>query len=189
VFHLQKRVFEGSVDYIQVMDENGVIDQALFPKDLTDAKIVEMYRYMCFARALDEKALSLQRQGRAVTYAPLVGEEATQIGSALAMRTGDLFVPNFRQHGVFLARGMPLDIFLLNGMGFEDGNHIPKEVGGFPVCIPVGSQMPHAAVGCAFAQKYKKTGAAVVAYVGDGGTSEGRLLRGAELCRGVQSSH
>ncbi len=154
------------------MDENGVIDQALFPKDLTDAKIVEMYRYMCFARALDEKALSLQRQGRAVTYAPLVGEEATQIGSALAMRTGDLFVPNFRQHGVFLARGMPLDIFLLNGMGFEEGNHIPKEVGGFPVCIPVGSQMPHAA-GIAFAQKYKKTGAVVVAYVGDGGTSEG----------------
>jgi pyruvate dehydrogenase E1 component alpha subunit len=172
VFALQKRVFEASVDYIQVMDENGNVDQTLFPKDLTTDKQLQMYRYMCFARALDEKALSLQRQGRAVTYAPLVGEEATQVGSAVAMRQGDLFVPNFRQHAVFLVRGMPLDIFLLNGMGYEDGNHIPKEVGGYPVCIPVGSQMPHAA-GIAFAQKYQKTGAVVVAYVGDGGTSEG----------------
>ena len=88
------------------------------------------------------------------------------------MRTGDLFVPNFRQHGVFLARGMPLDTAIIYWRGFEEGNYIPKEVGGFPVCVPVGSQMLHAA-GIAFAQKYNKTGAAVVVYVGDGGTSEG----------------
>jgi pyruvate dehydrogenase E1 component alpha subunit len=169
---LQKRVFEGSVDYIQVMDENGKVDQSLMPKDLTTDKLLQIYRYMCYARAFDDKALSLQRQGRAVTYAPLTGEEATQVGSAAAMRPGDLFVPNFRQHGVFLMRGMPMELFLLNGMGYEEGNHIPKEVGGYPVCIPVGSQMPHAA-GIAFAQKYRKTGAVVVAYVGDGGTSEG----------------
>ncbi|MDE1865570.1 MAG: pyruvate dehydrogenase (acetyl-transferring) E1 component subunit alpha [Candidatus Micrarchaeota archaeon] len=169
---MQKRVFDGSVDYVQVMDENGSVDQALMPKDLADSKIVDMYRFMCLARALDDKTLSLQRQGRAVTYAPLTGEEATQVGSALAMRPGDLFVPSFRQHGVFLARGLPIEIFFLYEMGFEDGNHIPEGVGGFPVCIPVGSQMPHAA-GIAFAQKQKKTGAAVISYVGDGGTSEG----------------
>jgi pyruvate dehydrogenase E1 component alpha subunit len=169
---LQKRVFEAGIDYIQVLDENGIVDQALFPKDLTPDKITWMYRYMCFARALDEKVLSLQRQGRAVTYAPLVGEEATQIGSAAAMRPVDLFVPNFRQHGVFIARGMPLDTEFLYWRGYEEGNYIPKEVGGFPVCVPVGSQMIHA-VGIAFAQKYNKTGAAVVVYVGDGGTSEG----------------
>jgi len=70
------------VDYLQVLDENGTVDMSQFPKDLTDAKLVEMLKYMLFARALDAKALSLQRQGRAVTYAPLVGEEATQVGTA-----------------------------------------------------------------------------------------------------------
>ena len=169
---MKTTVFEGVVEYVQIMDENGNIDQSLMPDGLSDDGIINMYKYMSYARALDEKMLSLQRQGRAVTYAPLVGEEATQIGSALAMRDGDLFVPNFRQHGVFLARGMPLDMFFIYWRGFEEGGSIPKDVGGFPVCVPVASQMPHAA-GVAFAQKYFKTGKAVVTYVGDGGTSEG----------------
>ena len=167
-----KKVFEGSVDYLQILDENGKVDSAQFPNYLDDAKTVEMYKLMSFARALDAKVLSLQRQGRAATYAPLLGQEATQIGSALAMRRDDLFVPNFRQHGVFLARGMPIDIMVLSWKGFEEGNVIPKEVGGFPMIIPVSTQMPHAA-GIAFAQKYLKKEVAVLAYVGDGGTSEG----------------
>ncbi|MDE1827969.1 MAG: pyruvate dehydrogenase (acetyl-transferring) E1 component subunit alpha [Candidatus Micrarchaeota archaeon] len=167
-----KRVFQGAVDNIQILDENGDIDASLFPSGLDDKKILEMYRYMSFARALDAKCLSLQRQGRAVTYAPLIGEEATQVGSAMAMRAGDLFVPNFRQHAVYLVRGLPLEIMFLYWRGFEEGAAIPKEVGGFPYIVPVSSQMPHAA-GIAFAQKYNKKDVAVLAYVGDGGTSEG----------------
>lgn len=169
---MKATVFDGKVDYIQIMDENGKVDQDLLPKNISDGDITKMYNYMAYARALDEKMLSLQRQGRAVTYAPLVGEEATQVGSALALREGDLFVPNFRQHGVFLVRGMPLDLFFLYWRGFEEGGSIPEEVGGFPVCVPVASQMPHAA-GIAFAQTHLKTGKAVITYVGDGGTSEG----------------
>ena len=169
---MRRTAFEGRIWYTQIMDESGTIDRSLAPKDLGDQKIIEMYKLMSATRALDEKTLSLQRQGRAVTYAPLIGEEATQIGSALAMRDRDLFVPNFRQHGVFLARGMPLGTHFLYWRGFEEGSIIPKEVGGFPVIVPVATQMPHAA-GIAFAQKYKRTGSAVVAYVGDGGTSEG----------------
>lgn len=167
-----KRVFSATVNYLQIMDELGQIDTTLFPTDLQDSQIVEMYKLMSFARALDAKALSLQRQGRAVTYGPLVGEEATQIGSAMAMRKQDYFVPNFRQHGVYLARGLPLELFFLYWKGYEEGNAIPKEVGGLPYIVPVSSQMPHAA-GLAFAQKYNKTDAAVITYVGDGGTSEG----------------
>lgn len=167
-----KRVFNGSVNYLQVMDELGQIDTTLFPSDLTDSYIVEMYKNMCYARALDAKVLSLQRQGRAVTYGPLLGEEATQIGSAMAMGKDDYFVPNFRQHGVFLVRGLSLETFFLYWKGYEEGGMIPKEVKGLPYIVPVASQMPHAA-GLAYAQKYKKTGSAVLTYVGDGGTSEG----------------
>src|ERR1700733_15576306 len=122
------------------MDELGQIDMTLFPSDLQDKTIVEMYKNMCFARALDAKALSLQRQGRAVTYGPLLGEEATQIGSAMAMRPNDYFVPNFRQHGVFLVRGLPLDLFFLYWKGYEEGNSIPTEVRGLPYIVPVASQ-------------------------------------------------
>ncbi len=165
-------MFNGSVNYLQVMDELGQIDTTLFPTDLKDSQVVEMYKYMCFARALDAKALSLQRQGRAITYGPLLGEEATQIGSAMAMRAQDYFVPNFRQHGVFLVRGLPLDLFFLYWKGYEEGNIIPKEVGALPYIVPVASQLPHAA-GLAFTQRFNKTNSAVLAYVGDGGTSEG----------------
>ena len=172
IYMVQKKVFEGSIEYTQILDENGLADLSLFPRYLTDDKIIEMYRCMSLVRAFDEKMLSLQRQGRAVTYAPLVGEEATQVGAAMAMRQGDLFIPNFRQHGVFIARGLPLDISFLQWRGFEEGNNIPKNVGGYPVCVPVGSQMPHAA-GVAFAQKYNKTNAVAVGFIGDGGTSEG----------------
>ncbi|MDE1833482.1 MAG: pyruvate dehydrogenase (acetyl-transferring) E1 component subunit alpha [Candidatus Micrarchaeota archaeon] len=171
---LLKDVFDAAVNYLQVMDENGAVDQSLFPKDLTDEKLVDMLRFMLFTRALDAKTLSLQRQGRAATYAPSIGEEATQVGSAMAMKPGDLFVPNFRQHGVYLVRGLPLDIFFLYWKGYEEGGAIPKEVGGFPYIVPVSSQLPHGA-GIAFAQKYMKTGNATLAYVGDGGTSEGNF--------------
>ncbi len=167
-----KTVFSSSINYMQIMDENGSVDASLFPSDLKDDTLVQMYTNMCFARALDAKALSLQRQGRLATYGPLIGEEATQIGSAMAMRKGDFFVPNFRQHGVYLARGMPLEYFFLYWKGYEDGNIAAKGINALPYIVPVSSQLPHGA-GLAFAQKYLKTGNAVIAYVGDGGTSEG----------------
>ncbi len=172
-----KDAFEGKIEYLQVMDENGNVDDSLFPKDLDDNRIVEMYRYMLFARALDAKMLSLQRQGRAATYAPLIGQEGEQIGSAFALREKDTFVPNFRQHGVFLVRGFPLENFMVYWKGYEDGGKIPANFGGTAVSVPVGTQVPHAA-GIAFARKYKNSDAAVVAYVGDGGTSEGDFYEG-----------
>ncbi len=154
------------------MDELGNVDSSLLPSELTDDKLVEMLKLMIFTRNVDSKTVSLQRQGRAATYAPTLGEEAVNIGTVSAMRKNDIFVPAFRQHGVYIARGLPLHLFFLYWMGFEDGNVIPPEVRGFPMAVPVSTQMPHSA-GIAFAQKYKKTGNAVLGYVGDGGTSEG----------------
>jgi len=165
-------VFSASVKYLQILDENGKIDQALFPVELDDNKIIEMYRYMNFARAVDAKVLSMQRQGRAVTYAPLVGEEATQVGSGYAMRQNDFFVPTFRQHALFFMRGLPLESFIISARGFEDGNANSKQINGTSEVVPVASQLPHA-VGIAYAKKFNKEDSAVIAYVGDGGTSEG----------------
>ena len=166
------KAFEGSVDYLQVLDENGQLDPSLMPADLNDAKLLDMLKWMLFARAADAKALSLQRQGIAVTYAPLLGQEATQIGAALAMRRQDIFVPNFRQHGVLLTRGLPLYNFYLSTRGFEDANKVSEPINATCFCVPVASQMPHAA-GIAFALRYLGRDAVAVGFVGDGGTSEG----------------
>ncbi len=167
-----EKVFEGTVNYMRLLDEQGNADALFMPKDLDDKKAVEMYRWMSLTRAADAKMLSLQRQGRADTYAPSLGEEATQVGSAMAMRKGDIFTPNFRQHGVYFVRGWDLVSWFLYWKGYEEGCIVPKEVGGMPYIVPVGTQMVHG-MGIAFAQKYLNTGAAVVSYVGDGGTSEG----------------
>ncbi len=169
---LIETAFEEKINYIQIMDEEGRVDLSLLPQDITDSMIIEMYKSMSLARATDAKMLSLQRQGRAVTYAPLIGEEATQIGSAFAMRKQDIFVPSFRQHGVFSERNIPLETMFLYWRGFEEGNIFPKESNAFPIIVPVATQLPHAA-GIAFSQMYLKKESAVVAYVGDGGTSEG----------------
>ena len=169
---MQKRVYEGYVEYIQIMDENGNIDEKLMPAELNDEKIIDMYKYMLFARNLDAKTLSLQRQGRVYTFAPLLGEEATQIGVAFAMKKEDILVPSFRQHGIFLARGLPLANHFIYWKGYEEGNIALKEINSTPFAVPVSTQMPHA-VGIAFSQKYQGKNASVVAYIGDGGTSEG----------------
>ena len=169
---LLNEVFSASVKYLQILDESGNIDQALFPKELDDNKIIEMYKYMNFARAVDAKVLSMQRQGRAVTYAPLVGEEATQVGSGYAMRKNDFFVPTFRQHALFLMRGLPLESFIISARGFEDGAANSIRINGTSEIVPVASQLPHAA-GIAYAKKFNNEDSVVIAYVGDGGTSEG----------------
>ncbi len=169
---MQKQVFEGYVEYLQIMDEDGNIDEKLMPAELSDEKIIDMYKYMLFARNLDAKTLSLQRQGRVYTFAPLLGEEATQIGVAFAMKKDDILVPSFRQHGIFLARGLPLASHFIYWKGYEEGNITLKGINSTPFAVPVSTQMPHAA-GIAFGQKYQGKNASVVAYIGDGGTSEG----------------
>ncbi len=169
---MQKQVFEGYVEYLQIMDEEGNIDEKLMPAELSDEKIIDMYKYMLFARNLDAKTLSLQRQGRVYTFAPLLGEEATQIGVAFAMKKDDILVPSFRQHGIFLARGLPLASHFIYWKGYEEGNITLKGINSTPFAVPVSTQMPHAA-GIAFGQKYQGKNASVVAYIGDGGTSEG----------------
>ncbi|MGP8134652.1 MAG: thiamine pyrophosphate-dependent enzyme, partial [Thermoplasmata archaeon] len=55
-------------------------DSTAFPED----RRLEAYRTMVLARALDERCLSLQRQGRIGFYAPHAGQEAALVGSALA---------------------------------------------------------------------------------------------------------
>jgi pyruvate dehydrogenase E1 component alpha subunit len=160
-----------NVSYLQVLDAEGQLDRNLEP-DIPPDSLRRLYRSMVLARQLDLRMLSLQRQGRMGTFAPLMGQEAAQVGSAFALESSDWLVPSFREAASYIMRGLPLKDILLLFMGREEGNVIPKDQRDLPVNIPVASQLPHA-VGLAMAAKIRHDPCAVLVYFGDGATSEG----------------
>ncbi len=155
----------------QVLSENGQANPEWEPK-LSGPELQKIYRLMAMTRAADLKALRLQRQGRMGTFAPSLGHEACQVGSAFAIQPKDWVFPYFRDLGTYVTLGLPLKHYFLYWMGNEEGMHIPEGLNIFTISVPVGSHLPHA-VGCAMAMTIKKETAAVVAYFGDGATSEG----------------
>ncbi|MBI2971835.1 MAG: pyruvate dehydrogenase (acetyl-transferring) E1 component subunit alpha [Candidatus Aenigmarchaeota archaeon] len=159
------------VNYLQVLDENGRCDEKLLPQ-LGAEDLKRMYELMFRARLFDETALKLQREGRIGTYASIRGQEAAQVGSAYAMQKDDWAFPSFREHGVYIARGLPMELILAYWGGDERGNKIPEGVNVFTVSIPVSTQIPHA-VGFAWGMKLRGENSAVIAYFGDGATSKG----------------
>ena len=164
------------VERLEILNVNGDVDKKLMPK-LTNKQIKEMYEAMFLTRVFDEKALSLQRQGRLGTFAPNKGQEASQIGSAYALNKEDFVFPAFRENGVFMLRGMPIDLLFLYWMGDERGMQIPKTVNMFSVAIPVSTQILHA-VGYSWACKIKNQRKVTLTYFGDGATSKGDFHEG-----------
>ena len=156
---------------MQILNENGECDDSLMPK-LSNDQIKQLYQQMVFTRTFDDKALKLQRQGRIGTYAATLGQEAAQIGSVFALKKEDWMVPTFRENSALIVRGMPMAALLQYWAGDERGQHMPEGVNNFPVNIPIATQIPHAA-GIAWAMKLKKEKNVVLAYCGDGATSEG----------------
>jgi pyruvate dehydrogenase E1 component alpha subunit len=136
-----------------------------------------MYEMLVLARGFDQRALSLQREGRIGTYAPIAGQEASQIGSVFALEKTDWVFPTFRENGVYIAVGHPPYKILQYWGGDERGLRTASNLNIFPVCIPVASHIPHAA-GAAMAAKYRGDRIAVVAYFGDGATSKGDFHEG-----------
>lgn len=158
-------------DMFQILAEDGRAAPDREPK-LSASDLQKLYALMATTRAADLKALKLQRQGRMGTFAPSLGHEACQVGSAFALRPQDWVFPYFRDLGTYITLGLPLKNYYLYWMGNEEGMHIPAGLNIFTISVPVGSQLPHA-VGCAMAMKYRKEQAAVIAYFGEGATSEG----------------
>lgn len=154
-----------------VLDLNGKILKEEDIPDFTDDQLMYLYKTMLYTRVIDDKALSYQRQGRMLTYAPNTGQEATQIGSAFALEKGDWLVPAFRELGAWLVKGVPLKDIYLYWYGNEWGSYI-EDVNILPISIPIASQLQHA-TGIGMANNIKGEKDVVLAVVGDGGTSEG----------------
>ncbi|MEM4389238.1 MAG: pyruvate dehydrogenase (acetyl-transferring) E1 component subunit alpha [Candidatus Micrarchaeia archaeon] len=171
-----RRVAEFGIDYLSIVNQDGSYDESLEPK-LPPELLDKMYRTMVLERTFDAKAMSLQRQGRLLTYAPSEGEEATHVASALALEQGDWLFPSYREHGAYFARGLPPKLLFLAFMGSEDGNRIPEGLNCFTITIPIASQVLHA-TGAALADKLLGRKRVTLVFFGDGGTSEGDFHEG-----------
>ena len=163
--------FSAEFPMFQILDENGKANEKLMPK-LSKQEMLKMYELMVLARVFDDTAYAMQREGRILTFAPLKGQEAAQIGTALALKKDDWMFPSFRENAAFLVRGMPAELLYQYWAGDERGNKIPNDLKCFTVSVPVSTQIPHA-VGAAWAEKLKKTNNIALVYFGDGATSKG----------------
>ncbi|MGO4384025.1 pyruvate dehydrogenase (acetyl-transferring) E1 component subunit alpha [Specibacter sp. RAF43] len=172
----------GEADMVQLLDEHGSLrtDATFSPYvDALDRDALRgFYRDMAVVRRFDAEATALQRQGELALWVPVVGQEAAQVGSGRAMRPADYAFPTYREHGVALARGVDLADVLKLFRGITNGGWDPRETNFHLYTLVLAAQTLHA-VGYAMgiqrdlAADSETEPAAVVAYFGDGSSSEG----------------
>ena len=143
-------------------------------------QLTRMYRMMMLCRLFDAKAINLQRTGLLGTYAPCTGHEATHVAVGAAMRPEDVLFPVYREYGTQLWRGVTLTEIFTYWAGDETGTDFAGPREDFPWCVPIGSQVPHAA-GVAMAFRIRGEKRCAVAYIGDGGTSQGAFHEAVNL--------
>lgn len=173
------------IEYLSILDEKGKLDEKLEPS-LDEAFLIRLYRAMVMGRKFDERLLNLQRQGRIGTFAPISGQEASQLGAVAVLREDDWMVPSFRETAAELWRGRSLESVILAYGGFNEGAREGEAGRNLPVSVPVGSQVLHA-VGLGWACRYREEDAIVLTYFGDGATSEGDFHEGLNFAGVFQS--
>jgi 2-oxoisovalerate dehydrogenase E1 component alpha subunit len=161
-----------------VIRPDGSADPAQDPR-LPLALVKQLYTAMVRTRVIDERLVTLQRQGRIGFHIGSLGEEACILASAAAMRDQDWIFPCYREFGALLWRGMPLQRYVDNMFGNANdpakGRQMPDHYTGKPykfgsVSSPIGTQMTQA-VGFAWAAKLKKEELVTSVYFGEGATS------------------
>jgi pyruvate dehydrogenase E1 component alpha subunit len=160
-----------------VAEDGRVVGEPAAP--LEDAEVLALYRWMVLERTLDERMVTLQRQGRIGFYIGSLGEEASVFGAAAAMAPGDWLFPCYREHGAALLRGMPLVTFMCELLGnagdVMKGRQMPCHEAWRPgrfasISSPISTQISHA-VGAAWAARLKGDDMVSLVWFGEGGTS------------------
>jgi 2-oxoisovalerate dehydrogenase E1 component alpha subunit len=158
---------------VRLLEADGTFTPAPdWPIDLSDEQLVDLYRSMVVARQIDTQAITLQRQGQLGVYASLRGQEGAQIGSAYALAPQDWVFPSYRELGVAIVRGVDAADLLRVYRGTWHGAHDPTKHHFGLISIPIATQALHAA-GYAMGAKLDAADCCVMAYLGDGATSEG----------------
>ncbi len=164
-------------EMVQILNEKGeVVNPDLMP-DLTDEQLVELMTRMVWTRVLDQRSISLNRQGRLGFYAPTAGQEASQLASQYALQKEDYILPGYRDVPQMIWHGLPLTKAFLFSRGHFVGNQLPENLHVLPPQIIIGAQIVQTA-GVALGLKKHKKDAVAITYTGDGGSSQGDFYEG-----------
>jgi len=165
------------VEPLRLLDPEGrVLDERRLP-DLDEPSLKELMRRMVFTRIWDSRAVSLQRQGRLGFYAPVSGQEASMIGSEFALDKDDFICPGYRDMPPLYWHGYPMHQLFLYSRGHQHGGRVPEGVSALMPQIIIGAQITQAA-GVAMGFKLRRKPNVVIAYTGDGGSSQGDFYEG-----------
>ncbi len=160
------------IEQVRFLDVQGEPVRAL-PEFARDGETLRaLYRAMVLTRTFDAKAVALQRTGKLGTFASSLGQEAIGVGLARAMRSEDVLLPSYRDHGAQMLHGVAMTEILLAWSGDERGNDYLAARRDFPNCVPIANQVCHAA-GVAYAMKLRREPRVAVCILGDGATSKG----------------
>ena len=128
---------------------------------------------MVLTRQLDRRLIGLSRRDVIGTYTPLEGQEASVLGSAMALEPDrDWIVPSYREQAALLQHGLPLDSLVSTYFGRIDAARIPDGLNILTRQQAIGAHLPQA-TGLAWGLKLRGLDAAVIVYFGEGASSEG----------------
>ena len=171
------REIEGKFEVVQVLDLDGnVVNDAYMP-ELTDEQLVELMERMVWTRVLDQRSISLNRQGRLGFYAPTAGQEASQLASHYALEKDDFILPGYRDVPQLIWQGLSFTKAFLWSRGHYLGSQMPEGMNALSPQIIIGAQYVQTA-GVALGLKKRGTQSVAITYTGDGGTSQGDFYEG-----------
>jgi pyruvate dehydrogenase E1 component alpha subunit len=173
------RATSAGADLVQLLTPEGErVAHPQFDLQISPAEIQSLYRDMVLVRRADREANALQRQGQLGLWAPLLGQEAAQIGAGRAMAPQDMGFPSYREHGIAWCRGVdPTEVFGIF-RGIDQGSWDPISTGFQLYTIVIANQCLHA-TGYAMGQRLDgkigdaEHGEATICFFGDGATSQG----------------
>ncbi|MBB5172241.1 pyruvate dehydrogenase (acetyl-transferring) E1 component subunit alpha [Texcoconibacillus texcoconensis] len=168
---------ENQFEMFQIMNEDGeIVNEEAMP-ELSDDELKELMKRMVYTRIWDQRAISLNRQGRLGFYAPVAGQEASMIGSQYALDEKDWILPGYRDIPQIVYHGVSLEQAFLWSRGHFQGGQMPEGVNVMMPQIIIGAQITQTA-GVALGLKRKQKDNVAITYTGDGGASQGDFYEG-----------
>lgn len=170
---------EPEMPLLQFLGDGNGLPGVTVPKLAVDA-LKKAFRTMLLVRTLDSKLTNLQRQGRIGFYGACTGQEATPIGTAMALEADDWLFPALREGSAALHRGLKISHYVAQCLGndhdIQKGRQMPchymdRSVNQVSWSSVIATQLPHAA-GAAYGMKMRGTKQVAVGFMGDGATSE-----------------
>ncbi|MCC6818500.1 MAG: dehydrogenase E1 component subunit alpha/beta [Bacteroidia bacterium] len=90
-------------------------------RNLSDEKLLSIYKELLYPRIIEEKMLILLRQGKIGKWFSGIGQEAISVGATLALEPDEYILPLHRNLGVFTTRKIPFKKLFAQWQGKKSG--------------------------------------------------------------------